>query len=47
MNEPWPGDVYRNIFNFVPSNSEHNMKGPYDYLSRVIRSIDPSHSIGY
>ncbi len=48
INEPWPGNMYTNIFDMVPHFSELNhMASAYDRLSLEIRSIDQDHNICY
>lgn len=46
MNEPWPGDLYKNPLVMVPGFTEYlNMQNAYDRISAAIRKVDPNHNI--
>ena len=46
MNEPWPGDHFKDPLVMVPGLSELiNMQPAYDIIATEIRNIDPDHSI--
>ena len=46
INEPWPGNLYRNPLVMVPGPSDYIlMQHAYDYLSHEIRKVDPNHNI--
>ncbi|CAH8602548.1 unnamed protein product [Schistosoma margrebowiei] len=47
INEPAPGNVYKNPFLLLPKNSGHNLLSFYDYLVNVIRQTDKDTLIFY
>ncbi|CAH8600381.1 unnamed protein product [Schistosoma bovis] len=47
INEPAPGNVYKNPFLLLPNNAGHNLLSFYDYLVNVIRQTDKNTLIFY
>ena len=48
MNQPWPGNAYKNPLVMVPTLSEKiHLQKAYDRLATRIRSIDPTRVIGF
>ena len=48
LNEPWLGDVYKNIeYLYPPYAEKNNLVKLYNYISDRIRSVDKNHIIFY
>ncbi|XP_046846995.1 endoglycoceramidase-like [Xenia sp. Carnegie-2017] len=46
INEPWPGDIYKNPFLLEPTVADKQYLSPvYDNLAKAIRTVDKDHCI--